>query len=82
MSDDIKGLLHAATAPIAERRELAGVIENLQRQLKIAVCDLDHIQASLRIFVPDLHLCAEDLSVSDTGYVVTKKFVFDFNFRQ
>jgi hypothetical protein len=54
MSDDAKALPHVATALIAKRRELAGMIEDLQRQLKIAVCDFDHIQASLRIFVPDL----------------------------
>jgi hypothetical protein len=56
MSDDTKALPHVATALIAKRRELAGKIEDLQRQLKIAVCDLDHVEACLRLFVPDLDL--------------------------
>jgi len=47
---------HVATALIAKRRELAGVIEDLQRQLKIAVTSLDHVEASLRLFVPDIDL--------------------------
>ena len=51
-----KALPHVATALIEKRRELAGKIEDLQRQLKIAVCDLDHVEASLRLFVPDIDL--------------------------
>jgi len=56
MSDDTKALPHVVTGLIEKRREIAGRIEDLQRQLKIAVCDLDHIEASLRIFKPDLDL--------------------------
>ncbi len=56
MSDDTKALPHVATALIAKRRELAGQIEDLQRQLKIAVTSLDHVEASLRLFVPDIDL--------------------------
>jgi phage baseplate assembly protein W len=49
---------------IAKRREMAGVVENLQRQIKIAVCDLDHIEASLRILVTDLDLSEHGLRVA------------------
>jgi hypothetical protein len=56
MTDDTKALPHVATALIAKRRELAGVIEDLQRQLKIAVCDLDHVESCIRMFVPDIDL--------------------------
>jgi len=56
MTDDTKALPHVATALIAKRRELAGIIENLQHQMKIAITDLDHVDASLRLFVPDIDL--------------------------
>lgn len=56
MSDDAKALPHVATALIDKRRELAGKIEDPQRQLKIAVADLDHLETSLRLFVPDIDL--------------------------
>ena len=56
MSDDTKALPHVATALIAKRRELAGEIEDLQRRLKLAVTNLDHVEASLRLFVPDIDL--------------------------
>ena len=68
MSDDTKALPHVATARIAKRRELAGLIEDLQRQLKIAVCDLDHIEASLRIFVPDLDLAIGPSDARDQAW--------------
>lgn len=51
-----KALPHVVTGLIAKRRELAGVIEDLQRQLKLAVTDLDHIEASIRIFAPAIDL--------------------------
>ena len=54
MTNHTKALPDVVTALIVKLRELAGVIEDLQRQLKIAVCDLNHIQASLRVIVPDL----------------------------
>jgi hypothetical protein len=56
MSDTTKALPHVATALIEKRRELAGKIEDLQRQLKATVTDLDHVEASLRLFVPDIDL--------------------------
>ncbi len=56
MSDLTKPLPHVVTALIEKRRELAGKIEDLQRQTKLAVCELDHIEASLRIFKPDIDL--------------------------
>ena len=56
MSDMTKALPHVATALIEKRRELAGKIEDLQRQLKVTVTDLDHVEASLRLFVPDIDL--------------------------
>lgn len=56
MSDDTKALPHVVTGLIAKRREIAGKIEDLQRQLKLAVTDLDHVEASIRIFAPDIDL--------------------------
>lgn len=41
---------------IEKRREIAGKIENLQGQLRQAVIDLDHIEAAIRIFRPDIDL--------------------------
>jgi hypothetical protein len=51
-----KALPHVLTGLIAKRREIAGRIEDLQRQLKLAVNDLDHIESSIRIFQPDIDL--------------------------
>lgn len=56
MSDDTKALPHVVTGLIEKRREIAGRIEDLQRQLKLAVTELDHIEASVRIFKPDIDL--------------------------
>jgi hypothetical protein len=49
MSDDTKALPHVVTGLIAKRREIAGRIEDLQSQLKQAVTDLQHVEASLRL---------------------------------
>src|SRR5881227_2625876 len=56
MSDLTKPLPHVVTGLIDKRREIAGKIEDLQVQMRQAVADLDHIEASLRIFKPDLDL--------------------------
>ena len=39
-----------------KRGELAGQIDALQDQLRQAMIDLDHIDATLRMFVPDIEL--------------------------
>lgn len=51
-----KALPHVVTGLIQKRREIAGKIEDLQRQMKEAVVDLDHVEASIRIFKPDIDL--------------------------
>lgn len=51
-----KALPHVVTALIAKRAELAGRIENLQGEVVAATVELDHIEASLRIFKPDLDI--------------------------
>lgn len=56
MSDLTKPLPHVVTALIAKRREIAGRIEDLQMQTREAVAELDHVEATLRIFKPDLDL--------------------------
>lgn len=56
MSDDTKALPHVVTGLIAKRAEIAGRIENLQGQLKAAVVDLDHVEASIRIFDPEIDM--------------------------
>lgn len=45
---------HVVTALIAKRAELAGRIENAQGELKQLVVDLDNVEATLRIFAPDI----------------------------
>ncbi len=47
---------HAITALRNKRGELAGQIDALQDQLRQAFIDMDHIDASLRMFVPDIEL--------------------------
>jgi len=49
-----KALSHVVTALIQKRGELAGRIEHLQADLKRAVVDLDNVEATLRIFAPDI----------------------------
>lgn len=49
-----KALPHVVTALIAKRTELAGRIEHLQSEVVTATVELDHIDASLRIFAPDI----------------------------
>ena len=45
-----KALPHVVTGLIAKRAELAGRIEHLQAQVRQATVELDHIEASIRIF--------------------------------
>lgn len=47
---------HAVTALREKRGELAGQIDALQDQLRQAFIDMDHIDATLRMFVPDIEL--------------------------
>lgn len=51
-----KALPHVVTAPIAKRGELTGRIEHLQEDLRQAVIDLDNVEATLRIFAPDIEI--------------------------
>lgn len=48
--------LHVVSALKGKRGELAGLIDGLQDQLRQAMIDLDHIDASLRMFDPDIEL--------------------------
>ena len=41
-------------APIEKRSELSGAIEELERKAKQARADLMHIDATLRLFDPDI----------------------------
>jgi len=50
------GTQHAITALRDKRGELAGTIDALQDQLRQAFIDMDHIDATLRMFVPDIEL--------------------------
>jgi hypothetical protein len=47
---------HVISGLIGKRAELAARIENLQGQLKQSVIEMDHIDAALRIFHPDIDL--------------------------
>jgi len=51
-----KALPHVVTALIAKRAELAGRIEHLQEELRQAVIDLGNVEATLRIFAPDVEI--------------------------
>lgn len=47
---------HVVSALKAKRAEIAGRIQRNQRELQELVIDLDHVDASLRIFDPDIDL--------------------------
>ncbi len=47
---------HVVSALKDKRGELAGQIDALQDQLRQAFIDMDHIDASLRMFAPDIEL--------------------------
>lgn len=51
-----KALPHVVTGLIAKRAELAGRIEHLQVRVRQATVELDHIEASIRIFQPDIDI--------------------------
>jgi hypothetical protein len=53
-----KALPHVVTGLIAKRREIAGQIEHLQANLRQATIDLDHVEAALRLFDPEVDLAA------------------------
>jgi hypothetical protein len=53
-----KALPHVVTGLIAKRQEIAGQIEFLQAKLRQATLDLDHVEASLRIFDPTIDMLA------------------------
>ena len=48
--------LHVVNALRGKRGELAGRIDALQDQLREAMIDLDHVDATLRLFDPDIEL--------------------------
>ncbi|WP_305097117.1 hypothetical protein [Croceibacterium aestuarii] len=50
------GTQHAITALRDKRGELTGQIDVLQDQLRQAMIDLDHVDATLRLFDPDIEL--------------------------
>ncbi len=47
---------HVVSALIDKRAELVGRIEHLQTELRQAVVDLDNIEATLRIFAPEVEI--------------------------
>jgi hypothetical protein len=53
-----KALPHVVTGLIAKRQEIAGQIESLQRDIRQATIDLDHVEAALRLFDPEVDLGA------------------------
>lgn len=49
---------HALAALRDKRRAIAGEIEHSQRQLRALLADLDHVDATIRLFDPDADLAA------------------------
>ena len=47
---------HVVTALRSKRAEMAGLIDALQDQLREAMIQIDHVDATLRLFVPDIDL--------------------------
>ena len=47
---------HVVSALRAKRGELAGRIDALQDQVREAMIDMDHVDATLRLFDPDIEL--------------------------
>lgn len=47
---------HVVSALRGKRGELAGMIDGLQDQLRQAMIDLDHVDATLRMFDPEIEL--------------------------
>jgi hypothetical protein len=49
---------HVVSALKEKRIQVASLIESLQGQIRKAVIDLDHVEAALRLFDPDVDLAA------------------------
>ena len=49
---------HVVSALKGKRIQCASLIESLQGQIRQAVIDLDHVEAALRLFDPDVDLAA------------------------
>jgi hypothetical protein len=49
---------HVVSALKEKRIQVASLIESLQGQIRQATIDLDHVEASLRLFDPDVDLAA------------------------
>jgi hypothetical protein len=49
---------HTINALIRKRAEIAGQIEDFQQKLRAAVVALDNVEATLRLFAPDIDLTA------------------------
>lgn len=47
---------HVLTGLVAKRSEIAGQIEHVQTQLRQLIIDLDNLDATIRIFRPDIDL--------------------------
>jgi hypothetical protein len=47
---------HVLSGLMAKRSELAGKIEMMQREMRALVVDLDHVDAAIRIFDPNVDL--------------------------
>lgn len=47
---------HVLTGLIAKRSEIAGLVEHVQTQLRQLIIDLDNLDATIRIFRPDIDL--------------------------
>src|SRR5690606_9031496 len=47
---------HVVTALIRKRAEIAGQLEAAQNHARQLVIDLDHVDATLRLYVPDIDL--------------------------
>lgn len=47
---------HVVTALIRKRAEIAGQLEATQNQARQLITDLDHVDATLRLYVPDIDL--------------------------
>ena len=56
MGDLTKALPHVATGLIEKRREIAGLSEELQCRMRQAALDPDQVEASIRLFKPDIDL--------------------------
>ncbi len=45
---------HVLSGLMAKRAELAGQIETMERQIRALVVSLDHVDAAIRLFDPDV----------------------------